>query len=322
MKKLSYTYTRLFFLLCACAIAAGCAKPADLSGARTALFEARKANAEKCAPAKFREAEEKINRAESTNDMVDAYVARRAAESALAAALFNCNKQQVDELRTSRDNLLAMKAKLGPEAEAAELEKLKKELEALKTVSAEEEAALRDEIASLKDQLSKTKADTEISRETIAELKRKLAEKEAALKKAESEKEKAKKAMLKAMNKIATTKRSERGLVVYLSDILFDFNKADLKPGAKKKIAEICKLLKKYPYNKIRVEGHTDNLGPKSYNLELSQKRAESVRKEMIANGIPPSKIRAFGYGEERPMVSNSTPEGRQRNRRVEIVIQ
>lgn len=311
----------LLLMLCSLLMLGACAKPKDVANARAILFEARKAEAEKCAPTRFREAETKLVRAEQSKDTVDAYVARRAAEAALAAAQAGCLSGDVEKLGHQRDRLTALQARVGDGADAKELEKLRRELAALKTISAEEEARLRDEIDNMRDDLSRARADTDLKDETIQGLKKKLSAKEKRLKAAEAERLKAEKALMEAMQKVVTIKKDKRGMVAYLSDILFDFDRATLRPGAKRKIKEISGLLSKYPYKKIEVEGHTDSTGPAAYNLELSKKRAKAVRKTMIANGIVAGKITSQGYGETRPLVSNDNPAGRQRNRRVEVVI-
>jgi len=114
----------------------------------------------------------------------------------------------------------------------------------------------------------------------------------------------------------------ERGLVVTLTfKVLFDFDRFELKEIAHSSLDEVEELLKAYPQNKIKVEGHTDTVGSAEYNLRLSQLRAESVAKYLIQKGVPTSRIETTGYGETKPIDSNATIQGRQQNRRVEIVI-
>jgi len=114
----------------------------------------------------------------------------------------------------------------------------------------------------------------------------------------------------------------ERGLVVTLtSKVLFDFDRFELKETARSSLDEVVKLLKAYPENKVKVEGHTDSVGSADYNLKLSQLRAASVAKYLIQEGIPTSRIEIAGYGETKPIASNVTIQGRQQNRRVEVVI-
>lgn len=105
------------------------------------------------------------------------------------------------------------------------------------------------------------------------------------------------------------------------NDILFDFNRADLRPEAKSTLRSLANNFRQYPDEVITVEGHTDNIGSPDYNQGLSERRADSVRIYLIDESVPSSHIEARGYGESRPKATNSTPEGRQLNRRVEIHI-
>ena len=114
----------------------------------------------------------------------------------------------------------------------------------------------------------------------------------------------------------------ERGLVVTLtSKVLFDFDRFELKEIARSSLDEVVKLLKAYPENKVKIEGHTDSVGTADYNLQLSQLRAASVAKYLIQEEIPTSRIEIAGYGETKPVDSNATVQGRQQNRRVEIIV-
>ena len=105
------------------------------------------------------------------------------------------------------------------------------------------------------------------------------------------------------------------------SAILFDFNKYNLKPESKIALDQIVEYLKSITYQKIIVEGHTDNIGSYSYNLELSRKRADSVANYLIKKGVSSKSINIVGYGESRPKYPNDTEEHRAKNRRVEIEI-
>ena len=115
---------------------------------------------------------------------------------------------------------------------------------------------------------------------------------------------------------------SSRGVVVNLPDILFDFNKASLTTEAKSTINEISQVLGKVKGRTIAVEGHTDSIGSVSYNKRLSDSRAASVARELASDGIPKSQMRVQGLGEGVPIATNSTEEGRARNRRVEVIVE
>ncbi|HEY7495042.1 MAG TPA: OmpA family protein [Candidatus Tectomicrobia bacterium] len=116
-------------------------------------------------------------------------------------------------------------------------------------------------------------------------------------------------------------KETERGLVLTLGDVLFEFNRADLKPGTMQKLYPLVTFLQENPTRNVVIEGHTDNIGSDAYNQELSQQRADAVRGFLIQNGIGAERITAQGRGKSYPVASNDTEVGRQQNRRVEITI-
>ena len=115
---------------------------------------------------------------------------------------------------------------------------------------------------------------------------------------------------------------TDRGMVITLGDVLFSTGKADLQPGAMSTIERLALFMAEYPAKTVLIEGYTDDVGSENFNLGLSDRRAASVRNALLAAGVSPLRISTIGYGEARPIASNSTPEGRQMNRRVEIVIQ
>ncbi len=120
---------------------------------------------------------------------------------------------------------------------------------------------------------------------------------------------------------ITNLQQTQRGLVISLSDILFDVGKSTLKPGSQASIQRIAVVLTQYPQHQILVEGHTDATGGDDFNLQLSRDRATSVRTALVAGGVEATRITAEGFGESRPVASNDNAAGRQQNRRVEIVI-
>jgi outer membrane protein OmpA-like peptidoglycan-associated protein len=115
-------------------------------------------------------------------------------------------------------------------------------------------------------------------------------------------------------------KKTDRGVVVTLGDVLFDTAQATLKPGADLAITRLATVLKNNPQTKIIIEGHTDSRGSDEYNEALSERRADAVATALTARGISPDQFRTRGRGRAYPVASNATPEGRQQNRRVEIV--
>lgn len=124
-----------------------------------------------------------------------------------------------------------------------------------------------------------------------------------------------------ALSQVADTRDSARGMIVNLPDILFDLNKAALKPETQIVIAKLAGILLIMPELNVRVEGHTDATGGDEHNLKLSKQRAQSVSTFLEVQGIDYGRLQAVGYGKGRPVADNETAEGRKRNRRVEIVI-
>jgi len=115
-------------------------------------------------------------------------------------------------------------------------------------------------------------------------------------------------------------KQTERGMVLTLGDVLFDTNKATLKPGADQRIDRLATFLQKNPNERLIIEGYTDSTGSEEYNEELSQRRAQAVADVLAGQGIPASRYQVVGKGQAFPVASNATPAGRQQNRRVEVV--
>jgi len=115
-------------------------------------------------------------------------------------------------------------------------------------------------------------------------------------------------------------KQTERGMVLTLGDVLFDTNKATLKPGADQRIDRLATFLQRNPNERLIIEGYTDSTGSEEYNEELSQRRAQAVANVLAGQGVPASRYQVVGKGQAFPVASNATPAGRQQNRRVEVV--
>lgn len=126
---------------------------------------------------------------------------------------------------------------------------------------------------------------------------------------------------LEAQLRDMEAQQTERGLLVTLGDVLFAFNKAELSPQAGPRLDKLASFLKQFPDRKLLIEGYTDSVGGDSYNQNLSERRAQSVRDALVQRGVDSSRITAMGYGKAHPVADNASPEGRAMNRRVEIVI-
>lgn len=212
------------------------------------------------------------------------------------------------------DRQAAEKAKAEAEAAAAEARKLKAEAEAARAeaekaraeAEAARKAALEQQQAALAD-LERAKAAT--------------AEAEKGRLRAEEEKAALRQQLLDQFNLILETRDSARGLIVNLSDVLFDFGKFTLRPPTREKLAKISGIVLAHPGLKLEVEGHTDDIGSEEFNQKLSEQRADTVRGYLIEQGLNGDMITAMGFGKTMPAVPNTSSANRQKNRRVEMVV-
>ncbi len=116
-------------------------------------------------------------------------------------------------------------------------------------------------------------------------------------------------------------RQTDRGVVVTLGDVLFETGQTDLAAAARSNLEDVVELLQSEPDKRIRIEGHTDSTGPASVNLRISQRRADAVRDELVAMGIDSDRVQTVGMGEDFPIASNDSSEGRSRNRRVDVIL-
>jgi outer membrane protein OmpA-like peptidoglycan-associated protein len=127
--------------------------------------------------------------------------------------------------------------------------------------------------------------------------------------------------LLQQFNLILETRDTARGLIVNMSDVLFDFNKYTLRPAAREKLAKISGIILSHPGLTLEVDGYTDSIGSEEYNLKLSDQRAGAVRDYLLSQSIAPDNVTSRGFGKDNPVASNDTAAGRQKNRRVEMVV-
>jgi outer membrane protein OmpA-like peptidoglycan-associated protein len=138
---------------------------------------------------------------------------------------------------------------------------------------------------------------------------------------AEADKAQLRAQLLVQFNAILQTRDTARGLIVNMSDVLFDTGKFSLRPAAREKLARVAGILAGHPGLHLQVEGYTDSVGGDDYNQQLSEHRAGSVRDYLTGTGIPMASIGAEGFGKNQPVASNENAAGRQQNRRVELVV-
>jgi outer membrane protein OmpA-like peptidoglycan-associated protein len=319
--------------------------PLDLAEARNAVELARLASADRYAADSFAKAQKLLADAEVArekrkrgNDVM--MPARQAAQTAEDARLIALQRQE-DEFQAQQRALAAQRerdaqARAQAERERAQAEEVRRrqaELDAQNAAVARAAAEReRLEIERSRQEALKAQADAEQAR-AAAEAARAAADAQAqqarvqaeqaqaAVAQAEQEKTRLREQLREQLSVVLETRETARGLIVNVSDVLFDTGSATLKPGAREKLARVAGILASHPDLKIEIEGHTDSVGGDDYNQRLSERRAESVRGYLVEQKIAPASVGAEGFGESRPVASNATASGRQQNRRVELVV-
>jgi outer membrane protein OmpA-like peptidoglycan-associated protein len=276
--------------------------PLDMYEARNAVDIAKYRGAEKYAPEIFSKATSSLQMAENSlaskadkGKIVTA--ARQAVQFAEDARALSAERQEVERIQSEKD-AAAAKAKEEAEAKAAEEAKRQAELTAAKEAQMKAEAAAKAAAERAKTEAAKNEAER--ARAATVALRAQL---------------------LQQLNSVLQTTDSPRGLVVNMADVLFAFGKYDLKSDAQIKLAKLVGIVQAHPGLQLAIEGHTDNIGSDEANMKLSQQRADTVRSFLVQQGLAPDMVTAVGLGEGEPVADNSTNEGRQKNRRVEIIV-
>jgi outer membrane protein OmpA-like peptidoglycan-associated protein len=326
--------------------------PLDLAEARNAVALARIAGADRYASDSFDKANRLLSDAELAREkhkrgnevMMPARQAAQTAEDARLIAL----QRQEEELNSKQRALAAQREREAVEreqserarAQAEEARRRQAELDAQNAAAAKDaadrerlavERARQDALKAQSDaeraraeaEAAKQAADAEAqqARAQAQQAQAAAAQAEQDKAKAEQEKNALRDQLREQLNVVLETRETARGLIVNVSDVLFDTGSANLKPGAREKLARVAGILATHPDLHIEVEGHTDSVGTAEYNQRLSERRAQSVRDYLVQQKIPPTEVDTTGFGKSRPVASNDTAAGRQQNRRVELVV-
>ena len=319
--------------------------PLDLAQARNAVELARIAGADRYASDTFNKAVSLLTEAETQREKGRRgnqvqQPARQAAQTAEDARLIALQRQEVEfqeqqqriALERERDAAARLRAEEDRRRQA-EADRLRVENERERAV-ADRAAAERERLAAerARADLERARAEADAARaaaQAQADEARRLAEqreREAsaarlAREQAEKDRDAVREQLRQQLNVILETRETARGLIINLSDVLFDVDKSTLKPGAREKLARIAGILASHPDLKIEIEGHADSTGSTEYNQGLSERRAQAVRQYFNQQGVTTPIVAAVGFGETRPVATNGTAAGRQQNRRVEIIV-
>jgi outer membrane protein OmpA-like peptidoglycan-associated protein len=291
--------------------------PLELYEADNALRIAQEAGADKYAPEIMQRAELDLRNASDMDsgkhrdEKMEITDAREAVESAEDARIATLRKQAAEREAAN----VAAKNQAQEEASQSQRQAAQSQLEAQKAQMQAQQAQLQAEQA----QAAKAQADAARAQAEAeaAEARAKAAEANKTAESAEAVREK----LRAQLNSVLQTSETARGLIVNMSDVLFDTAKYTLKPTTQVSLAKVAGILEAYPGLKVQVEGFTDSVGSDEYNQTLSQNRAATVKVFLVAQGVSPNNITSQGFGKNDPVADNSTPSGRAQNRRVNMVV-
>jgi len=309
--------------------------PLALFEARNAVRIARVAQADQYAKSILSKAEQQLRQAEEAyrqkqpRTSVEA-AAREAAQTAEESRVMAVKQKAEEEAQA---HIAAEKraaeeraARSREEAEAqtrarAEADAARAQAEAAKAEA--QQAA--EEAARQRAEAEKAKAEALAQQQALAveadKARKAAAESDQLRQQAEREKQEMRARLLQQLNSVLATRDTARGLIANMSDVLFKSGSFELLPGARERLAKVSGIVLAYQGLHLAVEGHTDSIGTDEYNRRLSEQRAQAVSDYLVAQGISSDAITASGFGKSEPVASNDTPEGRQQNRRVELVV-
>ena len=236
---------------------------------------------------------------------------RQASSNAQTEAQAQTDNAIRQKNQAQSDAAIAQAAKAQAESDAA---KARVETAAAQIATSQAKADMANSQASSADAISAAQADAAQSR-LAAQQAQQTAQQ------AETDKAAMRTKLSEQLNSILRTRDSARGLIVSMSDVLFDTGKYSLKPGAREKLAKVAGILLAYPGLDVEVGGYTDNVGSDSMNQTLSENRAGSVRDYLVQEGVATNSVSARGFGNTSPVASNDNSTGRQENRRVELLV-
>lgn len=291
--------------------------PLELYEADNALRIAQDSGADKYAPEIMKQAQldrqnaSDMDSNKHRDEKMEITDAREAVERAEDARIASLRKQVAEEkaaTEMAKDKAQADAAQSQQDAAQAQLQAQQSQMQA-------QQAQLQAEQA----QAAKAQADAARAQAEAqaAEARAKAAEASRSAQDANAVREK----LRAQLNSVLATSESARGLIVNMSDVLFNTGQYTLKPATQISLAKVAGILLAYPGLKVQVEGYTDSVGSDAFNQTLSDKRSETVKNFLVAQGVSPNNITSQGFGKNDPVADNSTASGRSQNRRVNMVV-
>ena len=283
--------------------------PLDVYEARNAMRIAKGEGADRYAADSFAKAQAAMARAEDylnrKQKQAVPTAAREAVQIAEDARLITLRRKQEERLENERRASAEREAQAKAQKEAAQASQ-----------QAEERKRMEAELAAARE--AQKRAEAELAERQATEQAKQAQQ---AAERAEAEKHALRARLLDQFNRVLPTTDTPRGLVVNMGDVLFDTGKAELRSPAREALARLSGIVLNYPELRLEIEGHTDNTGGEQMNQKLSEQRAEAVRQYLLTQGLAAGPLSAKGLGESMPVEDNSTAAGRQKNRRVELIV-
>ena len=279
------------------------------------------------APLELRRATEALDRADRALVNGDppreidhyAYIARRRAETAMALAAAKTDEGAIKTVEVDRERARADNRTLEAQAARADADVQRAQAAAATqqaAIAQQQAQAMRAQAAQANQIAAASQAQTVAAQSQAA-----AAQNEAELSRAQAQASEARAAELQRRMADLEATKVDRGRVVTLGDVLFEFGHAEVRPTAQARLAKLADFLKQYPERKILIEGHTDNIGSAATNDQLSTRRAESIRRELALLGVSSDRMTTIGYGKDFPIAANDSDTSRALNRRVEVYI-
>jgi outer membrane protein OmpA-like peptidoglycan-associated protein len=245
--------------------------------------------------------------------------AREAVQTAEDSRIITIRKIKAGDDAAERARIEGARQKAQDDAAAAQADAAAAQAAAQQ--AADQQAAAQAQAAAAQQQAAASQQQAQQAQVAAAQARAQQAAAEQAAAQAAQQTQEMREKLRLQLNSVLQTQETARGLIVNMSDVLFAFNKYELKTDAEIKLAKISGILATYPNLKLQVEGYTDNIGSDDYNLKLSQERATAVQAFLISQGVQPGIITAEGYGKADPVADNTTNAGRAENRRVSMVV-
>jgi len=290
--------------------------PLDMYQARNAILVAEMGGASQYAGDIYKKAQASLQMAEK--GLAEKASVKDVSTNARQAVQFSEDARALAEKRKEEERIAQEKADAAAKAKGEAEAKANAEAQRQAELTSAREAQMKAEAEAAR---LKAKAEQDALRAKEEMAKEAAARARQDAEKAEREKQALRASLLEQFNRILSTRDTPRGLVVTMADVLFDTGKYDLRPEARERLARLSGIVLAHPGLNLEVEGHTDSTGGDELNQKLSEQRAGTTREYLVQQGLANGSITAKGYGKTMPVADNSTTQGRQQNRRVELII-